>query len=160
VLSFSSTKHAARSDKPSNACSRTLSLQDLTERYRRRPGRAAITALLAEAAIGAKIIRSELEERFQDFLMGAGLPLPHTNVLIEGYEVDCAWPEQRVIVELDGHASHAPAHAFEIDRARDRRLAAAGWRVIRITWRQLHQDPELLEADLRRLLGGVSPTPL
>jgi len=35
-----------------------------------------------------------------------------------------------VIVELDGHATHSPAYAFELDRARDRRL----------------------EADLRRLL--------
>ena len=111
-----------------------------------------------EAAIGARIIRSELEERFQDFLLRAGLPLPQTNVAIEGYEVDCVWPEQRVIVELDGHATHAPAHAFELDRARDRRLEAAGWRVIRITWRQLEQEPELVEADLRRLLQPASRT--
>ncbi len=57
-----------------------------------------------------------------------------------------------MIVELDGHATHSPAHAFELDRARDPRLEAAGSRVIRITWRQLEQEPELVEADLRRLL--------
>jgi very-short-patch-repair endonuclease len=130
-----------------------LSLHDLIERYPRRPGLATIRALLKEASIGVKIIRSEFEERFHDFLIRAGLPLPQTNVLIEGYEVDCAWREQRLIVELDGHATHSPAHAFESDRVRDRRLAAAGWRVIRITWRQLHEEPELVEADLRRLLG-------
>ena len=129
-----------------------LSLHDLIARYERRPGLRAIKALLEEANIGARIIRSELEERFQDFLIRAGLPLPQTNVVIEGYEVDCVWPEQRVIVELDGHATHSPAHAFELDRARDRRLEAAGWRVIRITWRQLEREQELVEADLRRLL--------
>ena len=129
-----------------------LSLHDLTTRYARRPGLKAIKALLSDASIGAKVIRSELEERFQDFLISAGLPLPQTNVIVEGYEVDCVWPEQRVIVELDGHASHSPAHAFELDRARDRRLEAAGWRVIRITWRQLETESELVEADLRRLL--------
>jgi very-short-patch-repair endonuclease len=129
-----------------------LSLHDLIARYPRRPGLKAIKALLAEASVGARIIRSELEERFQDFLVRAGLPLPQTNVVIEGYEVDCVWPEQRLIVELDGHASHSPTHAFELDRARDRRLEAAGWRVIRITWRQLEQESELVEADLRRLL--------
>jgi hypothetical protein len=73
-------------------------------------------------------MRSELEERFQDFLIRIGLPLPQTNVVIEGYEVDCVWPEQRVNVELDGHATHSPTHAFELDRARDRRLEAAGAR--------------------------------
>jgi len=129
-----------------------LSLHDIIARYPRRPGLEAIKALLAEASVGARIIRSELEERFQDFLVRAGLPLPQTNVVIEGYEVDCVWPEQRLIVELDGHASHSPTHAFELDRARDRRLEAAGWRVIRITWRQLEQEPDLVEADLRRLL--------
>jgi very-short-patch-repair endonuclease len=135
-----------------------LSLQDLADRYPRRPGLKAVRALLTEASLGAKIIRSELEERFQDFLIRAGLPLPQTNVAIEGFEVDCVWPEQRLIVELDGHASHSPAHAFELDRARDRRLEAAGWRVIRITWRQLVQEPELVEADLRRLLQPASRT--
>jgi very-short-patch-repair endonuclease len=135
-----------------------LSLHDLVARYPRRPGLKAIRSLLNEASIGARIIRSELEERFQDFVIRAGLPLPQTNVVIEGYEVDCVWPGQRLIVELDGHATHSPAHAFELDRARDRRLEAAGWRVIRITWRQLEQEPELVEADLRRLLQPASRT--
>lgn len=74
-------------------------------------------------------------------------------MLIEGFEVDCVWPEQRLIVELDGHAAHAATHAFEGDRARDRTLEAAAWRVIRITWRQLHEEAQLVEADLRRLLS-------
>ena len=129
-----------------------LSLHDLAKRYPRRPGSATIRALLNEAGIGTKVIRSELEERFQEFLRRAGLPLPMTNQRVEGFEVDCVWPAQRVIVELDGHATHSPAHAFERDRARDRRLEAAGWHVIRITWRQLHEEPALVEADLRRLL--------
>jgi very-short-patch-repair endonuclease len=130
-----------------------LSLTDLAERYPRRPGLATIRALLKEASIGARIIRSELEERFQAFLLNAGLPLPMTNRQIEGYEVDCVWEKERLIVELDGRATHDTSHAFERDRERDRALAAAGWRVIRITWRQLHEESHLVEADLRRLLG-------
>jgi len=130
-----------------------LSLADLVERYPRRPGLAAVRALLEEASIGAKIIRSELEERFQAFLLNASLPLPKTNRQIEGYEVDCVWEKERLIVELDGRATHGTSYAFERDRERDRVLAAAGWRVIRITWRQLHEEHYLVEADLRRLLG-------
>ncbi len=129
-----------------------LSLHDLTTRYPRRPGLATFRALLEEASIGARIIRSELEERFQDFLIKIGLPLPQTNAVIEGFEVDCVWPEQRLIVELDGHATHSATYAFELDRARDRRLQSAGWHVIRITWRQLELEADLVEADLRRLL--------
>jgi len=134
-----------------------LSLHDLVARHGVRPGIAAVKALLEEARLGLNVIRSELEERFQALLIDTGLPLPKTNVLIEGFEVDCVWPEQRLIVELDGHAAHAPTHAFEGDRARDRALEAAAWRVIRITWRQLHEEAQLVEADLRRLLSQRRP---
>ena len=74
--------------------------------------------------------------------------------MCRGYECDCVWPDRAVIVELDGRATHATRAAFEWDRERDRVLSAAGWRVIRITWRQLHQTPERVAADLRRLLVG------
>jgi hypothetical protein len=84
--------------------------------------------------------RSELEARFTAFLDDAVLPRPSTNSRIEGTEVDFAWPEHRLIAELDGFAFHATRRAFEQDRARDRRLQAYGWRVVRITWRQLHED--------------------
>jgi very-short-patch-repair endonuclease len=133
-----------------------LHLGDLAARYPRRPGTPIIRAVAHEAQHALALVRSELEERFQAFLINGGLPLPKTNVRIEGLEVDCAWPEQRLIVELDGRAVHGATEAFEADRARDRRLAAAGWRVVRVTWRQLHDATDELEADLRRLLG-LSP---
>lgn len=130
-----------------------LGLGPLIDRYPRKPGIPILKAVFEEAQRGLSIVRSEFEERFQAFLLDAAFPLPLTNVRIEGIEVDCVWPEQRVIVELDGRSTHDTREAFEEDRARDRRLEAAGWRVIRITWRQLHDTPDELEADLRRLLG-------
>jgi very-short-patch-repair endonuclease len=133
-----------------------LWLGDLVERYPRKPGIPIVRAVVEEARHGMAIVRSELEERFQAFVLDTGLPRPSTNVLIEGIEVDCAWRAQRLIVELDGRATHDTTDAFEADRARDRRLEAAGWRVVRVTWRQLHDSPRELEGDLRRLLG-LSP---
>jgi hypothetical protein len=97
--------------------------------------------------------RSELEARFVAFLDDAVLPRPNVNTLIEELEVDFAWPEHRLIAELDGFAFHATRRAFERDRARDRRLQAYGWRVVRITWRQLHDDPRQLAAELAALLS-------
>jgi very-short-patch-repair endonuclease len=133
-----------------------LWLGDLIDRYRGKPGIPILRAVVEEARSGLSVVRSELEERFQAFLLNAGLPLPKTNVLIEGVEVDCAWPAERLIVELDGRTIHDVTDAFESDRARDRRLEAQGWHVIRVTWRQLHGTPGDVEADLRRLLG-LSP---
>ena len=133
-----------------------LWLGDLIERYPRKPGMPLLRAVVEEARHGMAIVKSELEELFQAFLLDAGLPLPATNVVIEGQEVDCAWPAERLIVELDSRTFHDLPDAFEADRVRDRRLEAAGWRVVRITWRQLKNSPDEVEADLRRLLG-LSP---
>ena len=74
------------------------------------------------------------------------------NALVEGLECDAVWPERRLVVELDGRAFHDDPASFERDRARDRRLAVAGWRVIRVTWRQM-RDPAALTRDLRALLS-------
>jgi len=119
-----------------------LSLNALLERYPRRPGVPALRALLGQRVA---VTRSELEKRFREFLIKAGLPLPETNAHIQvagiWNEVDCLWRKHHLIVELDGHTTHGTTQAFEADRARDRILQAAGYRVIRITWRQLHESP-------------------
>jgi very-short-patch-repair endonuclease len=85
------------------------------------------------------------------------LPRPELNVPIaladRFVEVDCVWRRARVIAELDGRAVHGTAAAFERDRARDRALNAAGWRVVRITWRQLSGEGRELAEDLVALLG-------
>jgi hypothetical protein len=135
-----------------------LSLDALLERYPRRPGVPALRAILGQSAT---LTRGDREKRFREFLIKAGLPLPETNagVQVDGawYEVDCLWREQRLIVELDGRTTHGTTHAFETDRARDRLLQAARFRVVRITWRQLHESPAAVAGDLRALLR-LGPT--
>jgi very-short-patch-repair endonuclease len=136
-----------------------LSLPALLARYPRRRGIAAIRALLAERRIGTRVTKSELEERFLRFLAGRGLPMPELNASIAvrgGFaEVDCLWRSFRLVAELDGRAVHGTAAAFERDRARDRALGAAGWRVIRITWRQLIEEQGELAEDLGAMLGAA-----
>ncbi len=137
-----------------------LSLEDLLDRHPGARGSRALKAILAAKRIGVDVARSELEERFLAFLDKHKLSRPRVNMLVEtpggGHlEVDCAWPDQRLVVELDGHATHGTARGYERDRARDRALAAAGWRVVRITWRQLHEEPIPLAVDLRSLLAAA-----
>ena len=136
----------------------SLSLHELVARHPGRRGVAAIRAILAAGRIGSTVTRSELEARFARFLDAIGLPRPEVNTSIQvggrWVEADCVWRAQRLIVELDGHAFHATTAAYERDRARDRSLHVGGWRVVRITWRQLHDDADALATDLRSLLGG------
>ena len=82
----------------------------------------------------------------------AGLPQPRTNVKIGRHERDFVWPEQRLIVEVDSWTFHGTRQAFERDRETDAELTAAGWRVMRVTWRQLTQEPEAVIARLARAL--------
>jgi very-short-patch-repair endonuclease/predicted transcriptional regulator of viral defense system len=121
----------------------------LLDRYPRRRGATNLRTLLLNARSPTPT-RRELEARFLAFLDHHGFDRPTINSIIEGYEVDAVWREGRLIVELDGFATHGTRRAFERDRARDRRLTAAGWRVIRITWRQL-DEPAGLVRELRQL---------
>jgi very-short-patch-repair endonuclease len=130
-----------------------VSLATLLDRYPRRPG-AALLRSLVDATLPRT--RSELELAFLEFLVARRLPLPETNVWMQvgdrWIEADCVWRPQKVIAELDGHAIHGTPHAFEADRARDRRLAAHEWHPIRVTWRAVHEEAAALEVDLRLLL--------
>lgn len=133
-----------------------LSVPALLERYPRRRGSAVLRTLFRDRATVRGITRRELERRFQVVVVSADLPLPRLNahLSIQGrfFEVDCLWAEQRLIVELDGRESHGTELAFEKDRERDRLLLVEGWRVARVTWRQLRDDAPAVIADLRRLL--------
>jgi len=137
-----------------------LSLPDLLERHPRRRGTSALRALLASGEPGG-ITRRELEEGFVELLDAHGLPRPRLNapLSLRGrfFEIDCLWRAQRLIVELDGRAVHGTRHAFEADRERDRILQAEGWRVTRVTWRQMRDDAAGIAADLRRLLAARPP---
>jgi very-short-patch-repair endonuclease len=134
-----------------------LSLWDLLERYPGKRGsrkvRAALERLKEEPA-GRK--RSKLEERFSPFLRQWRLPLPRYNDWIQAgdkrYQVDCHWPGTTQIVELDGWQAHKGRVAFREDKARDRRLTAAGYTVTHLTWNQLDDEPEAIAADLRALI--------
>jgi Protein of unknown function (DUF559) len=131
-------------------------LSALVDRYPRRRGVATVKEILAEKGRAAGITRSELEDRFLLFLDAQGLPPPKLNFHVDAgdrlIECDCLWPHHKLIVELDSHAWHSGDDAFESDRARDRLVAAAGWTVIRVTWRQLRDQPSRLAADLLVLL--------
>jgi very-short-patch-repair endonuclease len=121
-------------------------------RSRRGKGHQALREALAEyRQLGATTTRSTLEDAFLSLLRRHGLPTPQTNIVIEGMEVDAAWRERRLVVELDGWGSHGTRHAFEHDRERDAALAAAGWRTVRFTHRQVMQRPDHVVEVLRRL---------
>jgi hypothetical protein len=133
-----------------------LSLPQLAARHPSHRGTATVRAIVERLAAGDEITKEEFASRLLSLLDWAGLPRPSLNVWVRvgkrSYECDCVWWEQEVMAELDGYAVHGTRQNFEGDRERDRVLQADGWRVVRITWRQLCDSPEAVVRDLRALL--------
>lgn len=133
-----------------------LSLWDLVGRYPGHRGNRAARAALARLGETSGETQEGLEERFLAFLDEHRLPRPGFNVWLEvqghRYKVDCLWPAQRLIAELDSWRAHGTRSSFQADKTRDRRLLRAGYKTTRVTWHQLDHEAELLAADLRDLL--------
>jgi hypothetical protein len=134
-----------------------LSVAAVLDRHPGKRGTAALRELMVSKR-PADITRNDLEERFLGLVDRFGLPRPRMNahIALRGkfYEVDCLWERQRVAVELDGGAVHSTWAFMEADRERDRILIAEGFRVPRVTWRQMRDTPAAVAADLARILDG------
>ena len=118
-----------------------------------RSGRRGCVALGAILEDPPSLTRSEAERHLLALLARARLPKPHTNVRVGSYEVDAFWPAQRLVVEVDGYAFHSGRAAFERDRLRDADLQSTGLGVMRVTWRQLVRQPEVVVARLGAALS-------
>jgi hypothetical protein len=133
---------------------RLLDLRAIDDTISRNPGRHGLKTLraLLHSVHPVTETRSELERRFVAFCRDAGLPPPSVNAIVEGFEVDAIWTDRRLVIELDSYEFHHTRAAFERDRARDAALQLAGYRVLRLTWRRLSEEPEAVAATIRRLL--------
>ena len=126
-------------------------LRTALERAGRRSGTATLRRLLDhEAEPGFS--RKEAERLVRRLIHDAGLPEPRCNARLEGREVDFLWPEQRLVVEVDGYRFHGHRSAFERDRKKDQLLTAAGYVVIRVTWLQLVHEPLRVAATIAAAL--------
>jgi hypothetical protein len=127
---------------------------------RRRGLKGLELALLPYRTNDGKVpdVRSDLETLLLPHLLEMGLPRPINNapLHIEGerFLVDFFWEQERVVVETDGRETHETPIAFQSDRRRDQFLAAAGYRVLRITWCQLRDEREVVVNRIIRALGG------
>jgi very-short-patch-repair endonuclease len=92
----------------------------------------------------------------------AGLPLPRCQVKRAAgngrwARVDLFWDAARLIVELDGHATHATRRARQADAERDAALELAGWRVVRFTYEDVTERPDHVVATIAAHLAQLHP---
>jgi very-short-patch-repair endonuclease len=99
-----------------------------------------------EADLGALLVR-------------AGLPAPvhhHVVTLPSGrvIELDWAYPERRIGLEVDGYVVHVrSAEAFAADRDRLNQLRLVGWVVLQFAPTTIHRRPRRVVAQVAAALG-------
>ena len=133
---------------------RLVSVHSLNEQFERYPRHRGTAALREAIRTDPKLTRSEAERTLLELIRRAGLPEPETNARVAGYEVDFVWRERKLVVEVDGYAFHSMRSSFERDRRRDATLVSKGWRVVRITWRQLTEEPVAVAATLAQAIAA------
>jgi very-short-patch-repair endonuclease len=95
-----------------------------------------VISLLAERGIQAPVIHHQI---------WAG------EVLIA--EVDLAWPQQRLAVELQGQHHREDRQVWEADQVKAVELDALGWTVLPFTWRTYVDRTEWMLSRIRRALN-------
>ena len=106
--------------------------------------------------------QSELERLAVSLLRDARITGFKPNLVVRlssgrSVEIDIAFPERRVAIELDGYAFHSGAAAFRSDLRRSNALMRDGWTIRRFCWDDLLGDPEGFVAAVRELLATGEP---
>jgi very-short-patch-repair endonuclease len=103
---------------------------------------------------------SKAERQFHRLLRTAGIVGWKANrpVLIDGLSVypDVIFRHQRLVVEIDGREFHSDPEVFESDRRRQNLLVLNGWRVLRITWRMIQDEPDRVVAMVREAVRATA----
>jgi very-short-patch-repair endonuclease/predicted transcriptional regulator of viral defense system len=102
---------------------------------------------------------SWLERRLSRIIQRAGLPRPRCQVPIRHAggtaRVDFLYDRARLVVETDGHGSHATRRERQADAERDARLGALGFTVLRFTYEDVVGRPSYVVDTLRAFLLGT-----
>ena len=132
-------------------------LNEQLDHNAKRDEASKLRAALRHHLPGSTPTWNEFEERFLAMTRAARLPDPEVQQWLDlgdgepMIRADFIWRAQRLIVETDGWETHKSKGAFESDRRRDQRATVAGWRPVRVTWRQLISEP----GRLARMLGSM-----
>jgi Protein of unknown function (DUF559) len=131
---------------------KTTTARELRSALSRHAGRRGTRLLLELAARYATLPyargRSNAESRALELLHDAGVDPPEVTRWIAGEEADLAWPQHRLIIEIDGPQYHLFP---DEDTRKQLRWEAAGYRVRRLPSDDVYDRPERLFA----LLGSL-----
>jgi very-short-patch-repair endonuclease len=121
-----------------------------------RPGVTKLRGVLAADDAGPRP-ESWLERSLIRAIRAAGLPTPELQVEIplpgsRMARVDALYRDAGLVIEVDGHGSHATRRERQADAEREAALASLGYCVIRFTYEDVTERPDYVVQTIRMLL--------
>ncbi|MTD44977.1 hypothetical protein GKE82_11920 [Conexibacter sp. W3-3-2] len=127
----------------------------------RGKGPARFASARAEIArLGVQLTRSDAEQRLLAICDEHGLPRPTMNHRADGYEIDAAYVDLRVGIEIDSFGYHLDRESFVRDRRKLRALQRAGWTMLPFAAVDLQRRGAQVAAEIDSALDdarGASP---
>ncbi len=102
------------------------------------PGAPLLCRLLDKRTF--RLSDSDLKILFRPIAMEAGLPLPLSKQMVNGFEVDFYWPELGLVIETDGLRYHRTPSTQTRDVQRDRAHTLAGMTPLRFTHYEIEYE--------------------
>ncbi len=131
-----------------------VSPEEVKQAVEASSGRGSRRALrVLELMSGLAESPAETLARYQ--IRQAGFLPPQEQALIRAgwatYRVDFFWPQQGVILEVDGRIKYEggfgrPSQVIQDEKRRQRELEKLGYRVVRVMWEDVFSFPENLQA--------------
>jgi hypothetical protein len=137
-----------------------ISFGELTDVLNRQRGWPGVRGAREVCALASPKSESPLESLTRLFLYQHGLRLPEPQVWVHTdrgrYRVDGLWLDRHVVLEVDGMAKYREGSLSE-EKRRQEALERAGYRVVRVTWDDIHKEPAVTLARIMRALrlGGT-----
>jgi predicted transcriptional regulator of viral defense system len=139
--------------------------------YRDELELAALDAICGKGRAGSRALRKalevhqpelahtngKLEDAFLYLCERFGLRVPLFNRWMYGFPVDAYWPDQNLIVEVDGLDGHSKPAQLRKDRRKELTLREHGHNVVRYDWTLVKAASEQVAADLVRHGVGEAP---
>jgi very-short-patch-repair endonuclease len=123
--------------------------------FPKRPGAGRLRRLLDRDTF--VLTETRLEQLFVPIARDVGLPLPETQVWLNGHRVDFFWPDLGLVVEADSLRYHRTATKQAADARRDQAHTAAGLKTLRFPHSQIRHEPEYVKEILARTVAEAQP---
>jgi hypothetical protein len=123
-------------------------LRAALDRYEGEPGAPRLRKLLDKLTF--RLSDSDLEIFFRPIAVEAGLAIPLSKQIVNGWEVDFYWPDLGLVIETDGLRYHRTASSQARDVRRDRAHALAGMIPLRFAHYEVKYEPAMVRRELQR----------